>query len=48
MTREGTGGCEFFVYPLIYSNKLGYLKLITTFIYGNSPSKSHEQGYLNF
>ena len=45
MTREGTGDCEFFIYSLLYSNKLAYLQLIT--VYRNSPSKINEKGYLN-
>ena len=47
MTREGTGGRECFIYPLIYSNKSAYLQLITVLVYGNSLPKSHEKGYLN-
>ena len=39
---------EFMIYLLIYSNKLAYLQLITVLVYGSSPPKSHEQGYLNF
>ena len=27
-----------------YSNKSGYLQLITVLVHGNSPPKSHEQG----
>ena len=48
MAREGTGDREFLIYSLIYLKKLAYLQLITVLVYGNSPSKSHEQGYLNF
>ena len=48
MAREGTGDREFLIYSLIYLNKLAYLQLITVLVYGNSPPKSHEQGYLNF
>ena len=47
MAREGTEDREFLIYSLIYSNKLAYLQLITVLIYGNSPPKSHEKGYLN-
>ena len=47
MTREGSGGRECFIYPLIYSNKSAYLQLITVLVYGNSLPKSHEKGYLN-
>ena len=48
MAHEGAGDREFLIYLLIYSNKLAYLLLITVLVYGNSPPKSHEQGYLNF
>ena len=48
MTREGAGDYEFFVYLLIYSNKLTYLQLVTGFIYRSSTLKCHGQGYLNF
>ena len=48
MVREGTGDPEILIYPLIYSNKLAYLWLITVLVYGNSPPKSHKQDYLNF
>ena len=47
MARKGTGDREFLKYSLIYSNKLAYLQLITVLVYGNSPPKSHERGYLN-
>ena len=47
MAREGTGDREFLKYSLIYSNKLAYLQIIIVLIYGNSPPKSHEKGYLN-
>ena len=47
MTRERTGDRELLIYSLIYSNKLVYLQLITVPVYGNSPPKSHEKGYLN-
>ena len=48
MASEGTGDREFLIYPLIHSNKLTYLQLITVLVYGNSSPKSHEQDYLNF
>ena len=48
MARERAGDLEFFIYLLIYSNELTYLQLITVLVYGSSPPKSHEQGYLNF
>ena len=48
MAREGAGDREFSIHQLIYSNELAYLQLITVLVYGNSPLKSHEQGYLNF
>ena len=48
MAREGAEDCKCLIYLLIYSNKLAYLQLITVFVYGTSPPKSHEQGYLNF
>ena len=47
MAREGTGDLEFFIYLLTYSNKLAYLAVIEVIVYGNSPLKSHEKGYLN-
>ena len=47
MAREGTGDRKFFIYSLIYSNKLAYLQLITASVYGNSLPKNHEEGYLN-
>ena len=47
MTLGGTGDREFFIYPLIYSNKLAYLQVVTVLVYENSPPKSHEKGYLN-
>ena len=47
MAREGTEDREFFIYSLIYSNKLAYLQLITVLVYGNSLPKSQEKGYLN-
>ena len=47
MTREGAGNREFSLYSLTYSNKLTYLQLITVLVYGNSPPKSHEKGYLS-
>ena len=47
MAREGTRGSEFLIYPLIYSNQLAHLQLITVLVYGNSPPESHEQGLLN-
>ena len=33
---------------MINSNKLAYLQPVKVLVQGNSPSKSHEQGYLNF
>ena len=48
MAREGARDREFLMYLLIYSIKLAYLQLITVLVYGSSPPKSHEQGYLNF
>ena len=48
MAREGGGDCGFFIYLLIYSNKLAYLQLPTAFVYRSTPPKSYEQGYLNF
>ena len=47
MTREGAWDREFLIYSLIYSNELAYLQLITVLVYGNSPPKSNEKGYLN-
>ena len=47
MTPEGVGDREFFMYSLIYSNTLAYLQLITVLVYGNSPPKNYEKGYLN-
>ena len=46
IARKGAGDREFLIYLLIYSNKLAYLQLITILVYGSSPLKSHEQGYL--
>ena len=46
MAREGTEDREFFIYSLIYSNKLAYLQLITVLVYGNSPLKSQGKCYL--
>ena len=43
MAREGTEDREFFIYSLIYSNKLAYLQLIKVLIYRSSPPKSHKQ-----
>ena len=40
MAREGTEDREFFIYSLIYSNKLAYLQLITVLVCRNSPLKS--------
>ena len=40
MAREGTEDREFFIYLLIYSNKLAYLQLITVLVYRSSPPKS--------
>ena len=48
MAHEGAGDTEFFMYLLIYSNKLAYLQLIKVLVYRSSPPKSHEQGYINF
>ena len=48
MAREGAGDHEFFIYLFIYSNKLAYLQLVTVLVYGSSPLKSHQQGYLKF
>ena len=36
---------EFFIYLLVYSNKLAYLQLIRALVYGSGPSKNHGQGY---
>ena len=47
MAREGARDHVFLIYSLIYLNKLAYLQLITVSVYGNSPSKSHEKGYVN-
>ena len=47
MALGGTEGREFFIYALIYSNKLAYLQLVTVLVYENSPLKSHEKDYLN-
>ena len=38
MVREGTGNRGFLIYPLIYSNKLAYLQLITISGYGLLPN----------
>ena len=48
MAHGGAGDREFLIYLLIYSNKLAYLTVITVLVYVSSPSKSHEQGYLDF
>ena len=48
MAHEGTRDRQCFIYPLIHSKKLTYLQLKNVFVYGNSPSKSYEQDYLNF
>ena len=48
MARGGIGDHKFLIYSLICSNQLAYLQLITFLVYGDSPHKSHEQGYLNF
>ena len=48
MARAGGGDCEFFVYLLIYSNKLAYLQQVAVLVYASSSPKSHQQGYLNF
>ena len=45
---RGPGTVNFFVYLLIYWNKLAYLQLITVMAYGNSLPKSHEQDYIKF
>ena len=47
MTHEGTEDREFLIYLLIFTNKLAYLQLWTVLVYGNSPPKTHEKGYLN-
>ena len=47
MARVGAEDHEFLIYSLIYSNRLAYLQLITVLIYGSSPLKSDEKGYLN-
>ena len=47
MAREGAWEREVLIYLLIYSNKLAHLQLLTVLVYGNSPPKSHEKGYLN-
>ena len=47
MAHELTGGREFFIYSLIYSNKLAYFQLAAVLVYQNSLPKSHEEGYLN-
>ena len=46
MGREGARDGKFFIYLLIYSNKLVYLQLITVLVLERSPPKSHDQGYL--
>ena len=50
MAHEGGGDLQFFKYLLIHSNKLtaANLQLMTVLAEGNSSSKSHEQGYLDF
>ena len=48
MARKWAGDREFFIYLLIYSNKLAYLQLITVLVYRSSPPKSHSHNYLNF
>ena len=48
MAHEGARDTEFFMYLLIYSNKLAYLQLIKVLVYRSSPTESHEQGYLKF
>ena len=48
MAREGGEDCEFFIYLLIYSNKLAYLQQVAVLVYASSSPKSHQQGYLNF
>ena len=47
MAREEAGDSGFFIYSLIYSNKLAYLQVITVLVYENSPPKCHEKSYLN-
>ena len=42
------GDREMLICLLKHSNKFGYLQQITVLVYGSSPPKSHEQGYLNF
>ena len=45
--EPGTTAVYFwYIYLLMYSNKLAYLELITVFVYGSSSPKSHEQSYL--
>ena len=44
---RGPRAVEFFIYLLIYSNKLAYLQLLTVLIYGSNPPKSHEEDHLN-
>ena len=40
MAREGNGDREVLIHPLLYSNKLPYLQLITVLVHGNSPHES--------
>ena len=47
MVRAVAGDRKFFIYSLIYSNKLVYLQLMSVLVYENSPCKSHEKGFLN-
>ena len=47
MARDETEDRDFFIYSLIYSNKLAYLQLITGLVYGNSRPESQEKGCLN-
>ena len=47
MALEGTTDRIFLIYSLIYSNKLGYLQLITVLVSGNSPPKNCEKDYLS-
>ena len=48
MTLEKPRDREFLIYLLINWNSLAYLQLITVLVYGRSPPKNLEQGYLNF
>ena len=48
LAHEGAQDCEFFIYLLIYSNKLAHLQLFPVLVYGRRPPKSHEEAYLKF